>query len=109
MKHEEVFLNEIREHPGADTPRLVYADWLDERDDPRGRYLRAEVELARLSEADERYAALEAELQELRADIEPDWLALAGMRYDLLLHSYRPEYKINVIKVIRERTGLGLK
>ncbi|QJX00281.1 TIGR02996 domain-containing protein [Frigoriglobus tundricola] len=28
-----------------DTLRLVYADWLDERDDPRGEYLRLDVEI----------------------------------------------------------------
>jgi uncharacterized protein (TIGR02996 family) len=29
--------------PGDDTARLVYADWLDEHDDPRGKYLRDTV------------------------------------------------------------------
>ncbi len=28
-------------------PRLVYADWLDERDDPRGQLLRVDVELSK--------------------------------------------------------------
>ncbi len=29
----------IRAHPDDDAPRLVYADWLQERDDPRGEYI----------------------------------------------------------------------
>jgi uncharacterized protein (TIGR02996 family) len=31
------------DRPGDDLPRLVYADWLDERGDERGAYLRAEA------------------------------------------------------------------
>jgi uncharacterized protein (TIGR02996 family) len=33
MSHA-AFLNTIREHPDADLPRLVFADWLDEAGDP---------------------------------------------------------------------------
>jgi uncharacterized protein (TIGR02996 family) len=47
MDHEEAFLRAVREAPGDDTPRLVYADWLEERGDPRGDYLRAEIAWAR--------------------------------------------------------------
>src|SRR5262249_38667449 len=32
----DAFLADILAHPDDDTPRLVYADWLMERDDPRG-------------------------------------------------------------------------
>jgi uncharacterized protein (TIGR02996 family) len=109
MTPEDAFLQEIAANPADDAPRLVYADWLEERDDPRGRYLRAEVELARLAEGDPAYAGREAELQELREAVEPEWLAAAGKRYDLWLLSYRPECKIFVIKTIRELTGLGLR
>jgi uncharacterized protein (TIGR02996 family) len=109
MTGEQSFLAEIAAHPHDDTTRLVYADWLDEQDDARGRYLRLEVELAGLAEGSERYAALEEELQTLRLDIDPEWLALVGKRYDLLLYSYRPDQKIQTIKTIRQLTGLGLK
>ncbi len=44
---EEALIRTIVDKPGDDTARLVYADWLDERDDPRGAYLRAELEWAR--------------------------------------------------------------
>jgi len=36
-------------NPVDDAPRLIYADWLDEREDERGAYLRLDLELARLS------------------------------------------------------------
>jgi uncharacterized protein (TIGR02996 family) len=44
MSEDEAFLRAIVDSPGDDTPRLVYADWLDDRGDPRGPYLRAERE-----------------------------------------------------------------
>jgi uncharacterized protein (TIGR02996 family) len=47
MTEEDTFIRTICDSPGDDTHRLVYADWLDERDDPRGPYLRAEAEWAK--------------------------------------------------------------
>jgi uncharacterized protein (TIGR02996 family) len=43
---DDAFIRTIVDHPGHDLPRLVYADWLDDRNDPRGPFLRAEVEWA---------------------------------------------------------------
>ena len=39
----------IRAYPDDDTPRLIYADWLDERGDPRGEFIRVQIALARLA------------------------------------------------------------
>jgi uncharacterized protein (TIGR02996 family) len=73
MTAERGFLHDILEHPDDDTPRLIYADWLDDRGDPRSA---ARAELIRLqcrlagptSEDDpERWALLEREAQLLRA------------------------------------------
>jgi uncharacterized protein (TIGR02996 family) len=36
-------------HPEDEPLRLVYADWLDERGDPRGEWLRLQVALDRLA------------------------------------------------------------
>jgi uncharacterized protein (TIGR02996 family) len=41
------FLADIKENPEDDTPRLVLADWLEERDDPRGEFIRLQCERAR--------------------------------------------------------------
>ena len=41
---EVAFLHAIHANVGDSTPKLVYADWLEERGDPRGQLLRAEVE-----------------------------------------------------------------
>jgi uncharacterized protein (TIGR02996 family) len=40
------FLLSVQATPNDPVPRLVYADWLDERGDPRGQTLRQEVERA---------------------------------------------------------------
>jgi uncharacterized protein (TIGR02996 family) len=45
MTDEEPFIRAIVDSPGDETPRLVYADWLEERGDPRAPYLRAEHEV----------------------------------------------------------------
>jgi uncharacterized protein (TIGR02996 family) len=51
MPDEAGFLAAIRADPDDDTPRLVYADWLDERggdaDVARAEYIRLSIELAR--------------------------------------------------------------
>jgi uncharacterized protein (TIGR02996 family) len=39
------FLTDIKAHRSDPTPRLVLADWLEERDDPRGTLLRTQWEL----------------------------------------------------------------
>jgi uncharacterized protein (TIGR02996 family) len=109
MASEGAFLDHLADHPDDDTTRLVYADWLDERDDPRGRYLRLEVALAGLGPEDPRSAPLVEELQALCRSIHLSWRRQAGKRHDVLLHGYDPVKKINVIKVIRELTGVGLK
>src|SRR5262245_54103818 len=44
---EPGFLRAIIESPDDDELRLVFADWLEERDDPRGEFVRIEVEQAR--------------------------------------------------------------
>jgi uncharacterized protein (TIGR02996 family) len=41
---EMAFLHGIQTDVGDPTPKLVYADWLEERGDPRGQLLRAELE-----------------------------------------------------------------
>jgi uncharacterized protein (TIGR02996 family) len=47
MTDEDALVAAIRADPEEDTPRLAYADWLDERDRSGGDYLRAEVALFR--------------------------------------------------------------
>lgn len=65
---DEAFVRTIVDRPGDDTARLVYADWLDERDDPRSAYLRAELEWARTGKK-------VRALRSLAKQLDPVWVA----------------------------------
>jgi uncharacterized protein (TIGR02996 family) len=45
ISEREAFLRAIVDDPDDDTPRLIYADWLEERGDPQGEFIRVQVEL----------------------------------------------------------------
>jgi uncharacterized protein (TIGR02996 family) len=48
---ESAFLADILEHPDDDTPRLIYADWLDDNGQPkRAQFIRVQVEAERWPE-----------------------------------------------------------
>ncbi|MCE9565263.1 MAG: TIGR02996 domain-containing protein [Planctomycetes bacterium] len=54
MSDEKALLAAIWEHPHEDTPRLVYADWLQENGQPeRAEFIRVQIELAGLDQWDE--------------------------------------------------------
>lgn len=74
MPSHDAFLKEITANPEDLTPRLVYADWLDEQGDPRGEFIRVQCELARLDETDERYPDLLFRERELLAEHRLEWL-----------------------------------
>lgn len=46
MATDAEFIETIRAHPDDDAPRLIYADWLEERDEPRGEFIRVQIQLA---------------------------------------------------------------
>ncbi len=46
------FLDAILADSEDDTPRLILADWLDERDDPRGEFIRVQCTLAKMPALD---------------------------------------------------------
>jgi uncharacterized protein (TIGR02996 family) len=78
LNDESAFLKALQERPDDEVTRLVYADWLQERGDPRGEFLRLQCSLAGLTPKDESHARHRARLQELARDIDPGWLALVG-------------------------------
>lgn len=46
MTHDDAFLQAILEAPDDDTPRLIYADWLDEHGDPaRAEFIRLQYQI----------------------------------------------------------------
>ena len=51
MNDRHAFLRAIKDNPDDDTPRLVYADWLEEHGEPeRAELIRVQIELPRLWE-----------------------------------------------------------
>ena len=48
MSDDAAFLAAIQAAPNDNTPRLVYADWLDEQGRPGGDFLRIDCEIASL-------------------------------------------------------------
>jgi uncharacterized protein (TIGR02996 family) len=75
MSDDLGFLHDIIAHPDDPVPRLVYADWLDERDDPRGEFLRLELQFRELPEVDPQRKTIRLRLHELRKHIDSSWLA----------------------------------
>lgn len=67
------FLQEILAYPDDDVPRLVYADWLEERGDPRGQFIRVQCELNRLPSGSARYLELQKIEHKLLEEHEKEW------------------------------------
>jgi uncharacterized protein (TIGR02996 family) len=65
MQDSVAFHRLIAAAPDDDAPRLVYADWLEERGDPRGTFVRVQCALARLPSEHPRRRELEQVEDEL--------------------------------------------
>jgi uncharacterized protein (TIGR02996 family) len=92
MAPDDPFLRSIIEEPDDDAPRLVYADWLTERGDPRGDFIRVQCQLACLPGDDPRRPNLEARAHELLDAHREEWcrpLSDLGVHY-LLEAQYLP-------------------
>jgi uncharacterized protein (TIGR02996 family) len=70
MTDDEAFVRAIVAAPADDAPRLVYADWLDERGDPRGDYLREELKWAEPWKANE----VPTTAAPSAGDVDPLWV-----------------------------------
>jgi uncharacterized protein (TIGR02996 family) len=95
---EQRFLAAIQANPDDREAREVYADWLEERGDERGEYLRLEAQLH----------SIPVRLAVLRASVDRTWLIQVERRFDVLL-VIAGANKISVIKAVREAAGIGLK
>jgi uncharacterized protein (TIGR02996 family) len=73
MDHVD-FLQEIAALPEDDIPRLIYADWLEERGDPRAEFIRVQCELAAMDRDDERREELEYRERDLLFEHEDEWV-----------------------------------
>ena len=77
---QAALLAAIVAEPGDDTPRLVYADWLQENgDEPQAQYIRDSVRLAGLEPYGKEWKALAGRLRETRDWRGPEWLDGLGL------------------------------
>lgn len=74
MQDDDGFLAAIRAARGDDVPRLIYADWLEERGDPRCDFIRLHLALTATAPDHVDRVAGEHELSELRKGCSRDWL-----------------------------------
>jgi uncharacterized protein (TIGR02996 family) len=70
---EDAFLRDILEFSGDDTPRLVFADWLEERGDPRGTFIRLQCQRANMTPHDPGFKELLAQESALFKQYETEW------------------------------------
>jgi uncharacterized protein (TIGR02996 family) len=131
---EQDFLRALRADPWDETLRLVYADWLEERGNPRSEFLRVESEATAVwqyavpatVEARRRGRDLLARLKELWAAYRgwadlvgrPDWILVEGhnlaeIKAGLLEFSkirtedgVGTEYRLSVFELADDRYGL---
>jgi uncharacterized protein (TIGR02996 family) len=68
------FLQDIKQNPDDNTPRLIFADWLEENGDPRGEFVRVQCELADCAPSDPRRPLLQKREKELFSRYRDVWL-----------------------------------
>jgi uncharacterized protein (TIGR02996 family) len=73
MSEEETFLSTIVANPDDQTAKLVYADWLEERDDTRAEIVRLRVKVAAQEDG---WEAARDRLAELEPTAPARWLVL---------------------------------
>jgi uncharacterized protein (TIGR02996 family) len=74
MEFEHPFVQEVRANPHDDSPRLIFADYLEEAGDLRGELIRVQVELSHLPPGDPARRELELRESELLENAD-EWLA----------------------------------
>jgi uncharacterized protein (TIGR02996 family) len=73
--NDEAFFQAVLDEPDDEDLRLIYADWLEERGDPRGEFIRVQCRLAHLPRWARARPGLEARARELLAENLWTWNA----------------------------------
>src|SRR5262245_1043172 len=99
MSDAEGLLAAIWEQPHDDTPRLIYADWLEEHGQPeRAEFIRVQCELARFEEWDEspRKDELAKREKKLTTKHRKTWLATlpAGLKRDRFVRGFPSPHRL---------------
>lgn len=75
MQYDNPFADEVRVNPYDDTPRLIFADFLDDYGDPLGQFIRTQISLNQLPKNDPARTPLELQETELLNAYGETWLA----------------------------------
>src|SRR4051794_1631892 len=82
MALDQAFLDDIIEHPDDDTPRLIYADWLDDQGDPasaaRAEFIRVQCRLS-ANQGMQGTRALFQRQRDILAEYEQQWASDFGV------------------------------
>jgi uncharacterized protein (TIGR02996 family) len=70
---DQALLNAIDAKPQDEAVWLIYADWLEERDDPRGAYIRALVDMVRPSNTVEVFDSADAVIRQIQDSLDVGW------------------------------------
>jgi uncharacterized protein (TIGR02996 family) len=74
MSDDAKFLRALQDAPEDDSVRLVYADWLEERGDVRGEFLRLDTALAKMPQRGNRDRPQHGRLLRLRETLDREWV-----------------------------------
>src|SRR4051794_16488637 len=103
-RQEEGFLAEVRASPEDEAPRLVYADWLEENDQPeRAEFIRLQCERARLRAYDPRQGELQKRERQLLREHGRAWCAPVAAR------GVRCEFRRGFLEELRLNSSALLK
>jgi uncharacterized protein (TIGR02996 family) len=82
MSDEAAFLNAVLFDPQDEAPRLVYADWLDEQEDPaaaaKATFVRTDARLKLLPDRHRGREPLVSQLKALARHLDPGWLSVVS-------------------------------
>jgi uncharacterized protein (TIGR02996 family) len=84
VSERAAFISAILADLADDTPRLVFADWLQENgEDERAEFIRCQIEAAKLPKAERAHSKPGVRALALEAVYGPAWRAAVGFRADL--------------------------
>jgi uncharacterized protein (TIGR02996 family) len=104
------FLEDIASNPDDDTPRLVFADWLeDEGDEERAEFIRVQIERSRLPAWDVRQVRLRIREAELLARHGKKWKGdlpeLKGITWEGFRRGFVATAKVASFAVLRDKAS----
>lgn len=114
MADEQAFIQAILANPTDDGPRLVYADWLEERGDLGGEFLRIQTDLTRMPRKDKQQARFRKRLKQLRARLDAELLAWFNtLRYrtafGALARPLTPKDGVPEQQIVQHERRLGVR